>query len=143
MKNKDYREVQLTSSQLVFIFLGILVLGVVIFLLGVSVGKKQAEIERESGLETQAKLDQPKNKDSLPSTKPKDSIDKELASHQKMRAKRKRNLRKPGKRDFILTRLVLLIPERKLPPLQTNSRKKAIPLWCWTLYRQIEVQFFG
>lgn len=42
MKNKEYRELQITSSQLVVIFLAIILLGIVIFLLGVSVGKKQA-----------------------------------------------------------------------------------------------------
>jgi cell division septation protein DedD len=41
MKNKDFREIQVSSSLLVVIFLGVLVLGVFIFLLGVSVGKKQ------------------------------------------------------------------------------------------------------
>jgi len=42
MANKDYREIQISSSLLVFIFIGVLVLGVFVFLLGVSVGKKQA-----------------------------------------------------------------------------------------------------
>ncbi|MEN6560426.1 MAG: SPOR domain-containing protein [Acidobacteriota bacterium] len=42
MKNKDFREIQVSSSLLVVIFLGVLALGVLIFLLGVSVGKKQA-----------------------------------------------------------------------------------------------------
>lgn len=41
MKNKDFREIQVSSSLLVVIFLGVLALGVFIFLLGVSVGKKQ------------------------------------------------------------------------------------------------------
>lgn len=40
MSNKDYRELQLSSSQLVIIFLAIIILGVIIFLLGISVGKK-------------------------------------------------------------------------------------------------------
>ena len=44
MKNKEFREIQVSSSALIFIFLAILVLGVFIFLLGVSVGKKQAEM---------------------------------------------------------------------------------------------------
>jgi len=44
MRNKEFREIQVSSSALVFIFLAILVLGVFIFLLGVSVGKKQAQI---------------------------------------------------------------------------------------------------
>ena len=44
MRNKEFREVQVSSSGLVFIFLAILVLGVFIFLLGVNVGKKQAQM---------------------------------------------------------------------------------------------------
>lgn len=44
MSSKDYRELQLSSSQLVIIFLAIFILGVIVFLLGVSVGKKQAQI---------------------------------------------------------------------------------------------------
>jgi cell division septation protein DedD len=44
MKNKEFREIQISSSLLVFIFLGVLALGVFVFLLGVSVGKKQAQI---------------------------------------------------------------------------------------------------
>jgi cell division protein FtsN len=44
MKNKEFREIQVSSSALVFIFLAVLVLGVFIFLLGVSVGKKQAHL---------------------------------------------------------------------------------------------------
>ncbi len=44
MKNKDFREIQVSSSLLVVIFLGVLALGVFIFLLGVNVGKKQVQI---------------------------------------------------------------------------------------------------
>ncbi len=44
MSSKDYRELQLSSSQLVIIFLAIIILGVIIFLLGISVGKKSTEI---------------------------------------------------------------------------------------------------
>jgi len=100
VKNKDYREIQLTSSQLVFIFLGILILGVVVFLLGVSVGKKQSQIVRESELPAQAKLDQAKDEEILPSTKPKDAIGKELASHQKVRAKTQKKPPTAGKKEL-------------------------------------------
>lgn len=48
MSGKDFREIQVSSSLLIFIFLGILGLGVVIFLLGVSVGKKQASISAQA-----------------------------------------------------------------------------------------------
>lgn len=44
MPGKDFREIQISSSLLVVIFLGVLALGVFVFLLGVSVGKKQAAI---------------------------------------------------------------------------------------------------
>lgn len=44
MRTRDFREVQVSSSLLVFIFLAVLALGVVVFLLGVSVGKKQVEL---------------------------------------------------------------------------------------------------
>jgi cell division septation protein DedD len=44
MKAKDFREIQVSSTLLVVIFLCVLVLGIFIFLLGVSVGKKQVQI---------------------------------------------------------------------------------------------------
>lgn len=44
MKAKEFRELQVSSTQLAIIFIIILVLGTVIFLLGVSVGKKQTEV---------------------------------------------------------------------------------------------------
>jgi len=53
MKNKDFREIQVSSSLLVVIFLGVLALGVFIFLLGVSVGKKQVGITSKTQVVTQ------------------------------------------------------------------------------------------
>lgn len=53
MKNKDFREIQVSSSLLVVIFLGVLALGVLIFLLGVSVGKKQAVAAAPTQIVTQ------------------------------------------------------------------------------------------
>lgn len=44
MSTKEFRELQLSSSQLVIIFLAIITLGIVIFLLGVSTGKKHAQM---------------------------------------------------------------------------------------------------
>lgn len=85
MKNRDYRELQLSSSQLFFIFLAILVLGVVIFLLGVSVGKKQAQIVRSSEIVAKEKVEQAKDKTFLPAQEPKESISKELTSLQKVK----------------------------------------------------------
>jgi len=42
--SRDYREIQVSTSILVFIILGILILGTVIFFTGVQVGKKQADL---------------------------------------------------------------------------------------------------
>jgi len=83
MKNKDYRELQLSSSQLFFIFLAILILGVVIFLLGVSVGKKQAQIMRGTQITAKEKAGPAEDQTSPPTEAPKESISKELASLQK------------------------------------------------------------
>lgn len=112
MKSKDYREIQLSSTQLVFIVFGILVVGLVIFLLGVSVGNKQAQVIKSSEITTPAEVEQAKSKVAsapppIPSTtapttspgpttsqlvKPKDTISKELASHQKI----KEEIQKPA-----------------------------------------------
>ncbi len=48
MRNRDFREIQVSSSLLVVIFLAVLALGVFIFLLGVSVGKKQGILTAQS-----------------------------------------------------------------------------------------------
>jgi cell division septation protein DedD len=83
MKNRDYREIQLASSHLVFIFIGILILGVIIFLLGVSVGKKQAQILGETEVSNQAKIEEVQEQAPQPAEQTRDSINKELALHQK------------------------------------------------------------
>ncbi len=56
MKNREFRELQVSSTQLAIIFFGILIIGVVIFLLGVSVGKKhaQASLKASSALAQKA-----------------------------------------------------------------------------------------
>ena len=53
MATKDFREIQVSSSLLVVIFLGVLALGVFIFLLGVSVGKKQVRLSGPTQVVTQ------------------------------------------------------------------------------------------
>ncbi len=94
MKTKDYREVQLSSSSLVFIFIAILILGVVIFLLGVSVGKKQAQILKESEFPAEAKLEKTKEEEPESSGEERDVIQKELAMHQ--RIKKETEKKKPS-----------------------------------------------
>lgn len=70
MSNKDYRELQITSSQLVIIFLAIIILGVVIFLLGISVGKKQSQIALASQTEEQATSEVITQEQAVPVTAP-------------------------------------------------------------------------
>src|SRR5512137_482633 len=53
MATKDFREIQVSSTLLVVIFLGVLALGVFIFLLGVSVGKKQTAVAAPTQIVTQ------------------------------------------------------------------------------------------
>jgi len=50
MSNKDYRELQVSSSHLVVIFIGILIVCGVSFLLGVNVGKRKAQLEGQASL---------------------------------------------------------------------------------------------
>ena len=69
MKNKEFRELQVSSTQLAVIFLGILIIGVIIFLLGVSVGKKHAQIAQKTNIIAQKEPEQVKEKISLPEVK--------------------------------------------------------------------------
>jgi len=93
MSNKDYRELQLSSSQLVIIFVAILVLGVIIFLLGVSVGKKQTQITGTSQITAEPMTEKVEEEKPAPVEEPlenpaalaTDAITKELTSHQKAR----------------------------------------------------------
>ncbi len=98
MKNRDYRELQLSSSQLFFIFLAILILGVVIFLLGVSVGKKQAQIMKGVQIAAKEKVEAAGDQTSPPAEESKDSISKELASLQKVKKETQKQPLVPGKK---------------------------------------------
>lgn len=82
MSNKDYREIQLSSSQLILIFVAILVLGIAVFLLGVSVGKKQGQIMGET---QQAKnsIEQLTQQKPAVQKEQSDPISQELESHKK------------------------------------------------------------
>jgi len=70
MKNREFRELQVSSTQLAVIFLGILLIGVVIFLLGVSVGKKQVQVAEKANVIAQKQPEQVKEKFSLPDIRP-------------------------------------------------------------------------
>jgi len=70
MTSREFREIQVSSTQLAIIFLGILVIGVVIFLLGVSVGKKHAQVALKANVIAQKEPEQVKEKIvSLPQVK--------------------------------------------------------------------------
>jgi len=81
MKNKDYRELQISSSVLIFIFLGIIIVGIVIFLLGVSVGKKQAEMAG-TPVSPQDRFEEVIAEQPKPVAEEKDSIGQELEGHE-------------------------------------------------------------
>jgi len=98
MKSREYRELQLSSSQLFFSFLRILVLGVVIFLLGVSVGKKQAQIIKGTEIAAKEKAEPAGDQTSQPAEESKESISKELASLQKATEETQKQPLVPGKK---------------------------------------------
>lgn len=88
MKNKEYRELQISSSSLIFIFLAIIILGIIIFLLGVSVGKKQTQIVSTAQLppgETIKKVTTEKPEPVI--QEPKDPIDEEIEAFKENKQK--------------------------------------------------------
>jgi cell division septation protein DedD len=70
MKNREFRELQVSSTQLAIIFLAILILGVIIFLLGVSVGKKHAQVAETTNLIAQKEPGPETEKIAFPQVKP-------------------------------------------------------------------------
>ncbi|MCJ7613120.1 MAG: SPOR domain-containing protein [Candidatus Aminicenantes bacterium] len=86
-KTREVRELQLSSTQLIILFMSILILGVFIFLLGVSVGKKQAKLSQETDLARKPSITQVKR---TPPVVPQEAepspIEKEIASHAKQPA---------------------------------------------------------
>jgi len=46
MTEQEYREIKVSPIQLIIIFLGLIIMGGIIFLLGISVGKKQAQLQQ-------------------------------------------------------------------------------------------------
>ncbi len=77
MRNKDYRELQISSSMLVFVFIAIIILGIIIFLLGVSVGKKQAVLTKQTQF-SDTPIEEVREKPVAPEQ---DKLDQEIASH--------------------------------------------------------------
>jgi cell division septation protein DedD len=82
MSNKEYRELQLSSSLLIFIFLVVIILGVVIFILGVSVGKKQAQLSQTGQIPPGEAIEKVEIEKPRPIQEVTDPISEEIASHQ-------------------------------------------------------------
>jgi cell division septation protein DedD len=84
-KDKEFRELQFSSTQLVAVFLAILVLGVFIFLLGVAVGKKHGQLTAEAGFPGQLKAEKVAEKPVVPADAGAADIQKELQSHKQVK----------------------------------------------------------
>lgn len=85
MKNKDYREIQISSSMLIFIFMAVIVLGIIVFVLGVSVGKKQVQVAEITQYPTEPIEKVTEKKPVNPETK--DPISEEIESHKQAQEK--------------------------------------------------------
>ncbi|MBD3415435.1 MAG: hypothetical protein GF421_13540 [Candidatus Aminicenantes bacterium] len=96
MRNKDYRELQISSSMLVFVFMAIIILGIVIFLLGVSVGKKQASITGETRF-AEMPIEKIEPEKPISADPDEDEINQEISSHTKNKEKQKTPVQKAEK----------------------------------------------
>ncbi len=118
MRNKDYRELQISSSVLIFIFIGIIIVGIIIFLLGVSVGKKQAQVAGSQAVPAKPFED-------VVAEKPKpaadtDEIKQEIAGHEV--AQKQEEQKKP-------TEVVTKPKIKSTPPVskKSTSTQKSVP----------------
>jgi cell division protein FtsN len=83
-KTREVRELQFSSTQLIVLFMAILILGVFIFLLGVSVGKKQARLTQDANLVKNPQYEPIRRlKPKVPKEAEPSAIDKEIATHAK------------------------------------------------------------
>ncbi len=118
MKSREFREIQVSSTQLAIIFLGILAIGVVIFLLGVSVGKKQIQAAQKANVIAPKEPEQIKEKIvSLPQVKP----DREPAAETAEKQAPAQTESNPVKTSFIPKK-----PEAK-PPVEPKAEEPVAP----------------
>jgi cell division protein FtsN len=82
-KSREFRELQVSSTQLAIIFLGILIIGVVIFLLGVSVGKKHAQVAQKANVIAPQEPEKIQEKIAPPRAKPEQVPAKEPAKEER------------------------------------------------------------
>jgi cell division septation protein DedD len=78
---KPSRELQFSTHQLIGVFLGILALGIFVFLLGISIGKKQALIAAGGGVLPAGKIETAAPKTPLTGEAARSDIQKELDAH--------------------------------------------------------------
>lgn len=127
MANKDYREIQLSSAQLAVIFIVILALGVVIFLLGVSVGKKQAQLVKESDLTTAGEIQQAEEKPSIPAQKTTDSIKEEIASHERLKEKTQKKTPTAARSNLFYIQIAALNSREAATSFAEEFKKRGYP----------------
>lgn len=129
MKTTEYRELQVSSTQLAIIFIGILVLGVVIFLLGVSVGKKQARVAEQVNVIAEKKPEPVKDKISLPDLKSAAASEKPEVKKEPVGVSEERVLPQPAER------LPASKPEKTVEePKPLPSSSQMMPLKKGNLY---------
>ncbi len=103
MRNKDYREIQISRSMLAFVFTAIIVLGIIIFLLGVSVGKKQASITKETQWAA-APIEKVQEEKPVSLSQEENKISQEIASHAKNKEKTEESSQKAETESPSLTK---------------------------------------
>ncbi len=115
MKTREFREIQVSSTQLAIIFLGILVVGVVIFLLGVSVGKKHVQVAEDANVIAQKEPEQLKEKiTTLPQITPEEPPERKAAI-------------KPSISETAQTPVKKEIPPEKSKTVPPKTETKAAP----------------
>ena len=78
---KASRELQFSTQQMIGVFLGILALGVFVFLLGISIGKKQAQLAAGTGTPAETRTETAVPRTPLSADAGRSDIQKELDAH--------------------------------------------------------------
>ncbi|MCJ7679514.1 MAG: SPOR domain-containing protein [Candidatus Aminicenantes bacterium] len=74
MSDREYRELQLSSTHLLLIFVGLFAVLIVVFLLGISVGKKQSEEIQKTQLTANPPIESVQTNKPRPSTKTEEDV---------------------------------------------------------------------
>lgn len=123
-KTREVRELQFSSTQLIVLFMAILILGVFIFLLGVSVGKKQAKLTQEANVIRNPQYEPVHRlKPSVPPESESSAIDKEIATQ----AKQGGVTSQPANQTAPLSQEPGTKPATKTTPLLNKTAAKPAP----------------